>query len=142
MLIQELSGEVLLRLKAIRWDRFIEKHEGPFSWADELRRIDPDDIIFKMNPDYDPEFDYPEFLQVGKHWVLLPVGKGHHPNIQFLHHFLSEDQKKLVIYLKDTTYYDDNFGSGFVAICDWFDESFFVATFYHEWYIVDYQLPM
>jgi hypothetical protein len=134
MRIDDLSPDTLERLKKVRWDRFIEKHEGPFDWASELRRYDPDDFIYKVYPDYDAEAEYPEFIQIGEHWVLLPIGKKHHPNLTILHYFLSQDASKLVLYLKDTTYYED----GFVAICDRFDATFYVATFYHEWYIIDY----
>jgi hypothetical protein len=45
----------------------------------------------------------------------------------------------MVIYLKNTTYDDSPFGAGYVAICERFaEESFYIATLYHEWFIIDY----
>ena len=52
--------------------------------------------------------------------------------------FLSEDQAKLVIYLKDTTYDDSLLGAGYVAIGDYQPEGFYLTTLYHEWFIIDY----
>lgn len=49
--------------------------------------------------------------------------------------FASQDLTELVVYLIDTTYYEDSSMSGFVAICEQFESaSFYVATLYHEWY--------
>ena len=141
MSIDDLSAEVLERLGTTRYDRIMEKHEGPFSWESELRHMDgsTDEFMLQIYPDYDPIAETPEFLLVGGQWVLLPVGREQHQNITVLHHFLSEDQQKLVIYLKNTTYYNDAFSAGYVAICDLFaGESFYVATLYHEWFIIDY----
>lgn len=141
MSIDDLPAETIDRLKARRWDRIIEKHEGPTSWSWQLERRNypPDHLIYQLEPDYDPVAETPEFLEIGNQWVLLPIGRRHHPNLTILHHFLSQDGQKLVVYLKDTTFYDDPFASGFVAICDRFaPEAFFVATLYHEWFIIDY----
>jgi len=140
MSIDELSVETLTRLKASRWDRIIEKHEGPETWKRQLERREkqPDDIIFQMEPDYDPVAATPEFMLIGENQVLLPVGREHHPNITILHHFLSEDRAKLVIYLKDVTYDDSLFGAGYVTICDRQPEGFYLTTLYHEWFIIDY----
>ncbi|MBC8152732.1 MAG: hypothetical protein H7Z72_07470 [Bacteroidetes bacterium] len=138
MSIDDLSPETLERLKTSRWDRIIEKHEGPDSWEWQLRQPAPDDLIYRMDPDYDPVAETPEFMSIGGHWVLLPVGRKHHANITILHHFLSEDHTKIVIYLKDTTFYDDWSSAGFMTICDRQPDGFYVATLYHEWFIIDY----
>jgi hypothetical protein len=135
MSIDDLSTDTLDRLKATRYDRMIEKHEGPFPWDWLLRDRKPDDMIYQIDPDFDAVAATPEFVSVGTHWVLLPLGREHHPNLTILRWFASQDETQLVIYLTDTTYYDEPYMSGFVAICERFiPESFFVATFYHEWY--------
>lgn len=95
-------------------------------------------MIFRMDPNFDPVAARPQFLPVGAHWVLLPVSRSHHPNITLLHHFLSEDHSKLVIYLKDTTYDDSVFGAGYVTIGDRQPEGFYLTTLYHDWFIIDY----
>lgn len=138
MLVEDLLPQTLDRVKNSRWDRIIEKHEGPETWAWELKEYTPDDMIFRIDPNFDPVASRPQFMQVGDHWVLLPVSRSHHSNITILHHFLSEDHTKLVIYLKDTTYDDSLFGAGYVAICDCLLEGFYLTTLYHEWFIIDY----
>lgn len=139
MKIKDLSAASIERIKKMRYDNFVNKHEGPETWAWKFKNYAPDDMIFRTYPDFDPEKARPEFLEIGEHWALLPISKEHHTQLTVLHHFISEEHRKLVAYLKDTTYGEGIFDSGFVAICDWFEpEGFFLATFYHEWYIVDY----
>jgi hypothetical protein len=139
MRIDELSEETLNKMKPMRYDRIVEKHEGPFTWKYLLKESEPDDFFPETDPPLEPNFYKPEFVEIHQKWVLLPVGRGHHKNITFLHYFFSKDDKKLVVYLKDTTYDDDTFSSGFIAICDWVEpEKFFFTTLYHEWFIIDY----
>jgi hypothetical protein len=138
MLIEDLLPETLDRIKKSRWDRIIEKHEGPMTWEWMLKDYTPNDMIFRIDPDFDPIAARPQFMQVGGHWVLLPVSRSLHPNITILHHFRSEDHSKLVIYLKDTTYDDSLFGAGYVTVCNRQSEGFYLSTLYHEWFIIDY----
>ena len=42
------------------------------------------------------------------------------------------------MYLKDITYDDGLLGAGYVTICDRQPEGFYLTTFYHEWFIIDY----
>jgi hypothetical protein len=42
MNLSSLSSTVLDNLKIWRWDRFIEKHEGPERWEDTLKHADPE----------------------------------------------------------------------------------------------------
>ena len=43
-----------------------------------------------------------------------------------------------LFFLKDTTYDDDLFFSGYLAICDKLkDEDFYLAIVYHEWFIIE-----
>ena len=138
MRIGDLSPQTLDRIRRSHWDRIIEKHEGPETWDYKFKTYEPDDMIFRWEPDFDPVAARPEFMQIGDHWVLLPVSQSHHPNIAILYHFRSEDHAKMVTYLKDTTYDDSLLGAGFVAISDYEPEGFYLTTLYHEWFIIDY----
>ncbi len=120
MKLADLSPAALEKIKLVRWDRIIEKHEGPETWASVLR------------------YEEPEFMEVEGHPVLLPVDKSHHPNISILRSIWSQDKKSLTLFLSDTTFDDDPFFSGFMAVCDLVkDESFFLAILYHEWFIIE-----
>jgi hypothetical protein len=123
MRFSDLSPEVLQRLRSFRWDRIIEKHEGPYDWDWVLR------------------CERPEFIRVNGQDVLLPVDCGQHPNITILRCIPSEDGRSLTLFLKDTTHVPDprseHFLAGFVAVCDRFPgQNFFVAILYHEWFII------
>lgn len=120
MNLSDLSDEALVKIKSVRWDRIIEKHEGPEDWESVLR------------------YDEPEFLEIEGRWVLLPVDRSHHPNITFLRTIWSADGSSLTLFLKDTTFYDDDFFSGFVAVGDKVKgEDFFLVVLYHEWFIIE-----
>lgn len=120
MKLSDLSPETLEKIKSVRWDRIIEKHEGPETWKSVLR------------------YSEPEFLEIDGRWVLLPVERSHHPNITILRTIWSADGKSLTLFLKDTTYDDDPFFSGFVAVCDKVkNEDFFLAILYHEWFVIE-----
>ncbi len=137
--VETISLETKNKISSIRWDRIIEKHEGPFTWKNELEPSDLPLDLKRFYPDFNPIDDVAQFMEIGSYDVLLPIGRTHHPNITILKHFFSQDLEKMVIYLKDTTHYEDSFDSGFVAICDLIKpENFYLATLYHEWFIVDY----
>ncbi len=128
MKVAELSSQVLRQIRGMRYDRIVEKHEGPFNW--------------------DSKFKYgsPEFLNIGGYDVLLPVDKERHGNISVLRCLVAKDELSLTLFLKDTTHVDDVscefFQAGFVAVCDRFPgEDFFVTILYHEWFIVDNTAP-
>jgi hypothetical protein len=121
MKVANLQPDVIERIKQIRYDRIVEKHEGPWDYAGDFRFRDP------------------EFMQAGEWWVLLPVDGEQRPNITFLRTIISADGSVLTIFLHDTTYYgDDPFSAGYVAICERFPGAdFYVATVYHEWFIFE-----
>ncbi len=119
MKLEELSPETLEKIRTYRWDRIIEKHEGPWTW------------------DYLLESKTVEFLQMDGYEVLLPIDKEHHPNMSILRCIVSEDQHSLTIFLKDTTH-DTGIFAGFLAICDKVPgEEWFIAIVYHEWFITE-----
>ncbi|MCC5610449.1 hypothetical protein LC612_27790 [Nostoc sp. CHAB 5834] len=110
MKISEISAETLEKIKSVRWDIIIEKHEGPESWSSVFR------------------YEEPEFLSVEERSILLPVDKSHHPNITIIRCIWSADKNSVTVFLSDTTYEDDPFFSGFMAVCDRLkNEEFFLA---------------
>ena len=142
MKIENISQQTRDKILPMRYDRIVEKHEGPFTWKYLLGSHELDERLIKLFPEHDPIAETPQFLEIGSYDVLLPVGRKHNPNITILHYFLSQDFSKLVIYLKDTTYDDDAFGSGYIAVCDLIQpENFYLTTLYHEWFIIDYLQP-
>ena len=124
MRIAALPAQTLDLIARYRWDRIIEKHEGPESWASVLR------------------FHNPEFLEVMGHWVLLPINCSHHTQITVLRATPSADGQSLTLFLKDTTFVhepaEEWFGAGFLAVCDRVPgEEFYLAVVYHEWFIIE-----
>jgi hypothetical protein len=123
MRVAELRPEVIAKIKARRYDRIVEKHEGPEHWESFFR------------------YGEPEFLQTGGFDVLLPVDRDHHPKISILRVLVSEDRLALTIFLKDTTFVTDPqheaFMAGFLAVCERMPgEQFYIASVYHEWFII------
>jgi hypothetical protein len=136
--IDTISEETRKKISDSWFDRIIEKHEGPFNWKYLLERNpETDEMLQRLYPNYDPIGDIPEFIDInGAFIVLLPRGRKHNANLNILHYFLSQDSKKAVIYLTDSTFEENE---GFIAICDLFEpENFYVATLYHEWFITQY----
>ncbi len=120
MNLSKLSPDTLEKIKSVRWDRIIEKHEGPEDWESVLRYYEP------------------EFIEVEGHWLLLPVESSHHPNITILRTIWSADGHSVTLFLKDTTYDDDPFFCGFLSVCDRVKgEDFYLAILYHEWFIIE-----
>jgi hypothetical protein len=122
--VADLSAEPIAKIRAYRWDRIIEKHEGPETWASEL------------------DFSDPEFMLIADCSILLPVSRKQHPNMTLLRTIVSRDGDSMTLFLKDTTFYsdpeDELFCAGFMAICDRVPgEDFFIAIVYHEWFIID-----
>ena len=127
MKLSDLSAQIIEKIKSYQWDRIIEKHEGPEDW---------DSVL---------EYYNPEFMEVNGYHVLLPVGREQHSNMTILRCIVGDNGQALTLFLKDTTYVDDDtpdweimFRSGFVAICDKVPgEDFFIAILYHEWLIIE-----
>jgi hypothetical protein len=122
--LAHLSPAVIARIKSYRYDRILEKHEGPESWDSVLRYYDP------------------EFLVVNGYQVLLPIAREQHPNLTILRCIVSHDDQVLTLFLKDTTHItnpaNELFFAGRMAVCDKFAaEEFYLAILYHEWFIVD-----
>jgi hypothetical protein len=120
MKLSDLDADSLAAIKSVRWDRIIEKHEGPEDWASVL------------------EWHDPEFMMIEGRAVLLPVERSHHDNITILRTIWSADGNSLTLFLKDTTYGDDWFVSGYMAVCDRISsQDFYLAILYHEWFIIE-----
>jgi hypothetical protein len=119
MKVADLSQDMLEAIKPLRWDRIIEKHEGPYDW----------DSVFR--------YYNPEFISIDGHPVLLPIEAERHSNITILRTIWSADGLSLTLFLKDTTYDDESFSAGYMAVCDRVaGADFFLAVLYHEWFII------
>jgi hypothetical protein len=134
MKIADLSPELIEQLKTVRWDRIIEKHEGPEDWKHQLG--------YRSQYIELTEADDAEFLEIEGHFVLLPIERSRHPNLTILRTILSADGNSLTLFIKDTTYGNDMFDSGYLAVCEKVaptvsTEGFFLATVYHEWFIIE-----
>jgi len=124
MRVADLLPEVVQQIRSCRYDRIVEKHEGPEDW----------DAIFR--------YDYqPEFIQVDGYFVLLPIEGERLGNITTLRCVVSRDEQTLTIFLKDTTFAEaygvdpeeDTFYTGFLAICEKVPgQEFYLAVVYHE----------
>jgi hypothetical protein len=122
MKLADLPAETRERIRRLRYDRIIEKHEGPEKWS-------------WVVDDYKTDF----LVIEGRH-VLLPLPGNHLRNITVLRCIPSADGQSLTLFLKDTTLVDDpqweSLMAGFIAICDKFPrEEFYIAIVYHEWFI-------
>ncbi len=125
MQLSDLNPDCLAAIKTVRWDRIIEKHEGPEDWEAVLRWYDP------------------EFMMIEGRPVLLPVERSHHANITILRTIWSADDNSLTLFLRDTTYGNDWFMSGFMAVCDRMaGHDFYLAILYHEWFIIEPPTPL
>jgi len=120
MRLTDLPRDVLEQIRRYRYDRIIEKHEGPERWEAFL------------------EYGEPEFLTLAGRDVLLPVPRESHPNITLLRAIVSEDGTVLTLFLRDTSYGQEWFDSGFLAICEKLPgQEFYLSTVYHEWFVID-----
>jgi hypothetical protein len=85
MRLDDLPSEVIESIKLLRYDRILEKHEGPERWESVL------------------EFYDPEIIHIDGRNILLPVGREQHPNITVLRTIVSQDERTLTLFLKDTS---------------------------------------
>ncbi|MBI5670385.1 MAG: hypothetical protein HZC41_20520 [Chloroflexi bacterium] len=122
MKLADLSPEVIEKIKTLRYDRILEKHEGPWKWASVLEYYDP------------------ELMLIDSRYVLLPLEREQHPNISVLRSIVSADGNTLTLFLKDTTYYpeyESEMDTGRLAICEKLaGADFYITTVYHEWFVV------
>ena len=120
MKIADLSPETLEKIKKLRYDKIGRKHEGPWRWNSQF------------------EYGEVEFINMAGYEILLPIEKEYHSNITPLRVIPSADGNTLTIFFQDTSFGNEMFDSGYLAICEKMpDENFFVATVYHEWFILE-----
>ena len=123
MKLSDLSVESLAKIKTVRFDQIVEKHEGPERWESYFRFYDLD------------------FIEVEGQPVLLPVDRKQHSNITIRRTIFSTDGQTLTLFLTDTTYFsgDELIFAGYLAVCDKLPgEEFFLAIVYHEWFATEY----
>jgi hypothetical protein len=114
MKLADLSSHVIEKIKALRYDYILEKHEGPGRWSAVLQYYEP------------------EFLPIGGFHVLLPISQDQHPNIVVLRQVLSTDGSILLLFLRDMTHIsgseDEMFEASRIAICERMaDAEFYIA---------------
>ena len=126
----ELRRETVELVKTWRFDRIIEKHEGPFNWSS----------FFEHAP--------ADLVEVEGRHVLLPIYQDQYDNITILRSYVSPDESSMTIFLKDVTleqYFgkdNESLYAGFIAVCDRVPgDNIYVAVVYHEWFIVDNRAP-
>jgi len=102
----------------MRFDRIVEKHEGPWSWGD-----------FK---------EVTDFLDLGGWSVLLPIRTEEHPNVKLERIIPSSDRETLTIFLKNTTFGKEWMECGFLAIAEKLPGvAAFAAILYHERFVIN-----
>jgi hypothetical protein len=121
--IKDLPSKTIDNIKRCRYDSIIEKHEGPGQWEAVLKYFNPD------------------FIEIDKKFILLPVDSKYHKNITLLRTIIDKEEEIITLFLKDTTYVErpeDEFtDAGFIAICEKIPgEIFYIAIVYHEWFII------
>lgn len=141
MKLADLAEATRQKIAKVRWDRIIEKHEGPEDWSC-LVADDSERLIFANRPDYDPFTcqieDVPEFLIIDNRPVLLPIPRKYHPNVAIDRTIWSVDGNSVTIFLTDTTFGSDWFEIGFLAVCDRVaGEDFWLAIIYHERFVIE-----
>lgn len=116
-----------------RYDRLVEKHEGPFSWKDE---IEPGTYEVPERDGTRRTVHPPpaEFVTFDGHHVLLPIGSDHHANLQRLRVVPSVDDACLTVFMTDSTD-GEGPGMGRLAFCERSpDGRWYLCTVWHEWY--------
>jgi hypothetical protein len=141
MKLEDLSEATRQKIAKVRWDRIIEKHEGPWDWKC-LVDDDSDRVVFVNRPDYDPFTrqieDVPEFLIIDNRPVLLPIPRKYHSNVAIGRTIWSVDGNSVTIFLTDTTFGSDWSEIGFLAICDKVvGEDFWLTIIYHERFVIE-----
>lgn len=130
MKFADVPQDVKDRLKTRRYDKFVEKHEGPWDY------------------EYLVKNDLAEFLMVDGQAILLPIAhEDGFDKITVNRCIASADGNNITLFLRDRFYSDAYevdeerekwFYEGFVAICERFEqENFFIALVYHSYYIVE-----
>ena len=108
-------------LRAQRYDRYLDQHEGPIAWGDLLA------------PDPADRPEAAEFVRFDDHEVLLPVGRDHHAHLRRLRAVTGDDGRCLTLFLLDATA-DDAPGAGRFAFCEKAPAGgWYLCTVWHEW---------
>lgn len=119
--VVDLPTAVLEAINTFRYDRILEKHEGPERWNFAIRHA--------------------EIIEVNGYNVLLPIGVKNIPNIEILRCIVSQNGNTLTLFLKDRTFTkpeDEYFDAGRIAICDKIPGTdVYIAVVYHEWFAVE-----
>ena len=121
------------------YDKFEEKHEGPWSWEYLISADDEIGADDEPTLTGEPAPERAEFLRIEGRDALLPVGEDHHPYLSVERVIVSADDRHLVIFLTDITYdalypHYKHIFNDFMALCVKLPgEDFYVAAVYHQW---------
>ena len=126
-----LPQEIIDALREWRWDRIIEKHEGPWDWQ---WQIDHGDC---------------EFIEHEGISLLLPLDAERRAHVEILRFLPSAGGSSITLFLKDLTGFgkwfsaeNEMFYAGYLAVCDRFPgQDFYVAVVYHEWFMIEHPQP-
>jgi hypothetical protein len=139
MKLVDLSEATRQKIAKVRYDRIVEKHEGPFDW-DYVLDNEQETFLFANRPDLPlphQQENIPEFLVIDNRPILLPIPLKHYPNIEVIRTIWSADSNSVTIFLTDTTYGSEWYEIGYIAICDKVaGEEFWLAILYHEWFVM------
>lgn len=123
MKLADYPPEVLERLREMRYDRIIEKHEGPERW----------EVLLGAWPDYRAEV-----TEIQGYQVLLPIPVEHHAHLAALRVIPSADAQSLTLILADHTFDEELLLAGRLAVCDKLPGTdLYVAVAYHEMFLDD-----
>lgn len=130
MRFSDIPTAALETLRTWRYDRIIEKHEGPERWSSFL------------------QYNLPDPIDIGGYQVLLPRWWENPKAIVPVRWYPSPDGNSLTLFYRDPTlgefYPQDQemFWAGFLAVCDRIPGSeLFAAVVLHEWFIVENESP-
>lgn len=119
--VAKLPENVIDHIRQLRFDRILEKHEGPSNWNMHIHTA--------------------EIMLIDNYQVLLPIDWSYHKNIEVLRCIVSQNGDTLTVFFKDHTFTTPDieyFDAGRIAICDRIPETeVFIAVVYHEWFAVE-----
>lgn len=150
MKLTDLPQEVITDLSdRDRWRLDVDygfdaKHEFFMSWKSFI-------TLPKSNSFYQStEEDLAEFIEYKNRFILLPIGRKHHPLLSIIRAMVSMDEQSITLFIHDS-YHQDWFTQesdaryGFLAIADRYQKfscDFYLASYYHFSYLLndDYEV--
>ena len=131
--VADLPASERAWLLAQRYDRSLEKHEGPWDWEDQVEP-EPYEVPERGGVRRTVQPVAADFVRVADRHVLLPVSADCHVHLRVLRVIEGDGGASLVLFMTDTTY-DEGAGAGRLAVCDRApDADWYLCHVWHEWY--------